>query len=274
MKNIDILKKLYTKKMAKKFCGIDDIDLCKNKERCSCKMAAEVKAYMHTIIPHPYYKLSVDDFTGKSDEGRLLSSGVATEAKKQIVKYCWGDDMTLEKFRDIPKEKRDDHSVIDFRKKRCDNVVIFAHSDVYGNSVSKKSGKTFVASLIMQEAIKRRAFMGNLAQSYDWISFSSLLNMITIGDLDIVPYKSCDWLVVDDITGFKNSANQDSYISSVVDPFFFGRINDRLPTILVFRFDIGRLTMPLENKFGVAIEKIVKNKNTFVISLCDGKENV
>jgi hypothetical protein len=272
MKNIDAIKKIYTKKIAKKFCGIDDISLCPNKDKCSCKIAAEVKAYMHTVIPSPYYKLDIDDFTGKSDEGRLLSSDTALRVKEKIVKYCWGDSMNLKEFNEIPRQNRNNFSVMDFRRRRCDNVVIFADSETYGASFSKKTGKTFVAALIMQEAIKRRAYPGNLVQTYDWVPFSSLLNSIISGEPEVASYKSSDWLVVDDITGFKSSVNKDAYISSVIDPFFFDRIKDRLPTIMVFRFDIGRLAVSISTKYGTAIEKIVKDKNTFVFSLCEDEK--
>lgn len=269
MKNITYLKQVYQKKIAKKFCNVDDISKCPNNGKCSCRIAAEIKAYIQSVIPDPYYKLSIDDFTGRDSNQQLLSNDIAYKAKENIIKYCWGNNMTLEKFKDISHDKRDNISVMDIRRKRCDNVVIFADSEVYGKPSSKKTGKTFIASLIMQEAIKRRAFPGNHIQTYDWVPFSSLTNYIISGDIEVISSKSCDWLVVDDIVGFKNTTSSDAFIASKVDPFFFERLRDNLPTIFVFRFDINKPVVSLESKFGVAIGKIANDKNTMIISLCE-----
>jgi len=263
MKNIDQLKQIYAAKIAKKFCNIDNISMC-SKENCSCKIAAEVKAYIKTIIPPPYHKLTIDDFHGKYNGKQILSSQTVNRAKEKLVKYCWGDNINLREFYDIPISKRSERSFISERRKKGNNVVIYSDNNVMNNS----SGKTFIASLIMQEAIKSRINPGNYIQTYEWLSFFSLESMIKKDDGNSVSYSStCDWLVVDDIVGLMNSPNMDAYISRIIDPFFMDRLKDGLPTIFVFRFDVSKYTSILEKKFGIAMSKIINDSNTYTISL-------
>jgi len=277
MKDITKLKRLLESRIAKKFCDLDDISLC-TKEHCECKIAAEVQAYMLSIIPRQYHKLSIDDFTGKKLSEELLSTKVAIEAKRKLVEYCWG--VSLEVFNRWNETERLNALILDRQKQKGRNVVVysdteksmmpFEHKDK--KEIIPKRGKTMVASLIMKEAIRNRMTPGHYIETYDWIEFSVLLNALRDKDTDMNNVKASDWLVVDDIRGINNSKSMDSFIASMVDPFFFERLQSNLPTILVFRFDINDPMFALEDKFGVAISQIVDDQNTLHISLCEEKE--
>jgi len=278
MKDITKLRKILESRFANRYCNLSDISLCK-KEHCECKVAAEIKAYILSVIPKQYHTLSIEDFTGKTSSEELLSAAVAIEAKSKLVEYCWGTN--LETFNLWDKKQRFDHSILDKQKYIGRNVVIYSDTEKSmkpfeeknkNESVSKR-GKTMVASLIMKEAIRNRIKPGHYLETYDWIEFSVLLNALRDKDTDMNNVKSSDWLVVDDIRGINNSKSMDSFISSIVDPFFSERIQLNLPTILVFRFDINDPMFALEDKFGVAISQIVDDPKTLCISLCEEKIN-
>jgi len=261
LKDISHFKKFYEKIIAKKFCDIEDISLCKNKDQCTCRIAAEVKSFMRVIIPDQYFKLNIDDFTGKHNNKRLLSDDLAVKAKEQIIKYCWGD-ISLDSFNLKSKEDRDNISVMDQRRSNGTNVVIYSDD-------KNSKGKTFVASLVMKEAIKRRTKVGNYVQTYDWLSFSMIGYNMKKDDSKLNHARSADWLVIDDIPASMSTRQADSYMSSLINPFFYERHEDGLPTIFVFRFDISDKFWNIEEKYGIAISKIVEDPKTFKIALCE-----
>ncbi len=276
MRDITKLKRVLESRIANKYCNLSDILFCQ-KEHCECKLAAEVQAYILSTIPRQYHKLSIEDFTGKTSNKELLSVAVVIEAKRKLVEYCWG--VSLETFNRWDEVERLNASILDKQKQMGRNLVIYSDSEKsmmpfeYKDKKESvpKCGKTMVASLIIKEAIRNRITPGHYIDTYDWIEFSVLLNALRDKETDINNVKSVDWLVVDDIRGINNSRNMDSFISSIVDPFFFGRIESNSPTILVFRFDINDPMFALEDKFGVAISQIVDDSNTLRISLCEEK---
>jgi len=262
MKNIGVLKKKFLRLIAKKSCGIDDVSQCPNgNDKCECEKAAEIKAYLGTVIPSPYYNLTIDDFTGKHEDVQLLNPSIAVAAKKQIIKYCWGD-IPVDQFNGMSSLERREKSVLNNRLKEGRNVIIY--SDKHNNN----KGKTFAASLIMQEAIRNRAMPGNYVQTYDWLDFSLIEYYMKKEDPILNSSRSADWLVVDDIIGVVQSQNANAYIASKINPFFIERLQDKLPTIFVFRFDILDSAWSIEEKFGTAINKIVEDPRTFKITLC------
>jgi len=225
---------------------------------------------MKAIIPDPYLNFTINDFTGKHDGKNVLSLDIAVRAKEQLVKYCWGDGMTLEKFNSLNDDQRKDVSKIDLRRREGRNVVIYSDAASFSEETSNK-GKTFIAALIMKEAIGRRSRPGGSALKYDWLEFSMLQYLRKNSDSELNPMRVCDWLVVDDISNLSaQSAAADAYISQLVNPFFFERLQDGLPTIFVFRFDVSKATF-LEERFGLAISKIVRDPRSFKISLCGGE---
>lgn len=260
MKDISILKDKFLKIIAKKNCGIDDISQCPRGERCECEKAAEIKAYLCSVLPSPYYNLTIDDFTGKHKDIQLLDPNMAIKIKKQIIKYCWGN-ISIEDFNQMSHAERRSNIILNHRLKEGRNVVIYSGSN-------DNKGKTFAASLILQEVIKNRVMPGNYVQTYDWLDFSLIEYYMKREDPGLNSSRSADWLVVDDIVGLIQSRNADAYISSRINPFFLERLQDKLPTILVFRFNISDSSWSIEEKFGTAINKIVEDPRTFKLAFC------
>jgi DNA replication protein DnaC len=245
-------------------CSCDDISKCSKPNGCVCKVAAEAKAYMCSIIPHPYHKYTIWDFNGLTDSGTTLSPTVVSNAKSILLKYCWRsvtlDDLQINIYnrKDLDLDKK---SIMDKRLTHGTNVLIHSPN-------GSQTGKTFVASIIMREAIKQRVKPGGAVQTYDWIPFVKLKHLIRKEDESISHLESCDWLVVDDIPyDSGQTRGSEAYMSSLIDPFFAERLDSGLPTIFVFKFDINDQANRWEDVFGLTISSIVKDKHSCKIKL-------
>jgi len=255
LKDITQTKKRLERYYAKQceHCVNEDISKCSKQDGCLCKIAAETKAYMCSIIPNPYHKYTIWDFNGLTKGGSTLSPVVVNNAKSALLKYCW-QGVTLDDLqRNFYNKKQldlDKKSIMDRRLKHGTNLLIYAPN-------GSQSGKTFVASIIMREAIKQRVKPGGAVETYDWIPF-----------VNIVHLESCDWLVVDDIPyDDRVSRPAEAYMSSLVDPFFAERIDSGLPTIFVFKFNIDDQHNRWEDMFGLTISSIVKDTHSHKIKL-------
>ena len=269
MRDINKVRLKFEEYYARNCNGCKDISKCIKGNNCECKLLAEIQAYIYCVVGSPYYKFSIWDFHGRAsnwEKDKLLNTDILNKAKEQVLKYCW-DGIYLDTIAEFENNRKgldlDAKSIIDKRREEGTNVVIYAPTD------ESPKGKTFVASIIMREAIKRRILPGRSIDTYNWIKYPSLWNHIS-NNSEIVEsaLKFCDWLVVDDIpdqSGVKRT--MEHYITSKVDPFFIERMEDGLPTILVFRFDITSKTIRWEDQFGVGIASIIKDPNTFVIGL-------
>jgi len=262
MKNITQIKNKIVKLLLKRN-GITNVDACPEGLLAKVQTAAEVLAYQRSVIPFPYYQYDINSFNGKNDGVNLIKPSVAIEAKKKIVEYCW-KDLSLDDLQKMDPKDIEKKSCVSYRREEGHNVAIFS------GSTNGPSGKTLCASLIMKEAIKRRINPKYLCESYDWISYSGLCQLLRHDSdedskIDSI-LRTCDWLVVDDIDQEKLSEKRQLYYASLIEPFFSDRLKDRLPTILVFRFDPS-MTEILSDKFGVSIQQILTNKKTLKINL-------
>lgn len=258
MKEITKVKERLEERYCKKFCGVKNSQKCP-KSHCACSAAAETRAYMEVVIPKPYCSLSLRDFNGKDKSGRVICNDyILKKVKQQLAKYCWKglDFNNIDKY---SPEELNSKSIISQRRESCDNLVIYAEEESTSNEVT---GKTFVASLVMKEAIKNRVLNGRASESYDWIQYSVLKQRL-INDPDSLSNTKCsDWLVIDDITSESQSTrNQKSLISSKLDSFFYERSEDGLPTIFVFRFDVTMDHSVIEDYYGLTMAKIVKSSH-------------
>jgi len=266
MKDIINIKKELEDYFSKKYCKVDGVSKCPNGDACSCKIAAETQAYLRCIIPHPYYKFTIHDFDGLSlDNNLLIDANIALKAKKKVVDYCW-EGIDILKIQEVSSTELDKYSCISRRRLAGSNVVIFDDSSLNHKSGKSPKGKTFIASLIMKEAIKSRLSSNDsFCQTYDWVEYSILENKVLKKDeIGISELRSSDWLVVDDIT-----YTDQRWRKQALDAFFLERLNDGLPTILVIRFDITKFNS--EDALGVAITKIIRDPKTFIISLASTK---
>ena len=69
-----------------------------------------------------------------------------------------------------------------------------------------------------------------------------------------------------------SSDRMKSYVEMQIDPFFLDRLNQNLPTILVFKFDIRKEIGNIEESFGTAINSIINDNSTCLIPLCQLEE--
>lgn len=268
MKSIQKTKAKYERIFAKKRCNLDNISLC-NKEHCSCSLLAEVWAYVDAVVPEDYVKFTIFDFDGTSnskERQKLLDADIVLNAKNLICEYCWGKTWKYiadtYSTRDSIKEFMRNNSVMLNRLKNGNNIVISGDSDA-------PSGRTMIASIIMKEAIKLR-MKNNMCrtQSYDWIDFAVLRESIKDDSDDLVYYRNCEWLVVDNITISEGSSEkQRAFVSELIDPFFITRYKDNLSTILVFQCDINNSLVNLKKALGTGVTFIVDSKKTYLIPL-------
>lgn len=275
MRNIEKIKSGYTRLFSKEYYNKDDISLLTEIELSVCSSLAEFWAYVYSVVPEEHGQFTIFDFIGYTfdkitkDRKVVIPPKVALYAKNEICKYCWG--MGWKAIKD-KKEKMDqksmmkflrEHSVMERRLKSGNNVVIYGVSD-------QPIGRTMVASVIMKEAIRLRVTHHKRKHKYDWIDFNTLVDAVQKDSFDLADYRSCDFLVVDNIIKKYRSVKQNTFIVDTIDPFFIGRFTNKLPTILVFKFDISNPAATIEQDFGIGINRIITSNRTCKIPLSDG----
>jgi len=270
MEDIEKVKKQFIEFFSEKFYKKKSINLTELEGR-KCSSLAELWAYVYKVVPEGHGKYTIFDFdgtvlsrSGDKKEGSLPVS-IALDAKNKVCDFCWG--IGWEEISKQGKNKSTNSflrrkSVMMDRFKAGCNIAIFGSSD-------KPIGRTMLASIVMKEAIKIRITHGVRGQSYDWIDFSKLFNAIDKGTDDLVDYKSCDWLVVDNIINKVRSPKQTTLVVDLVDPFFISRYHNKQPTILVFKFDIRDKNLDIEKTFGVGVSKILNSTRTLKIPLSE-----
>jgi hypothetical protein len=245
--------------------------------RCApgCERAALVSAYIETIVPEGFRRLTIEDFSGEVTTAggkaiRVLRKDVTATAREQIVKYCWKG---IEPGEPYHRGEWGQKSIMDQRREEGTNVVI------YGNASNVKQGKlhrvpvgkTMIASIVMKEAIHRKFYRGHLADKFEWVQFPTLVKRL-LGqakgeksyDDEIDDWEEADWLVVDGITFNDKTESARSFRASVLDQLFIERVEKRLPTIFVFQDDIEKCD-DYKAEFGVAIANILSSRKTFRI---------
>jgi hypothetical protein len=239
---------------------------------------AEVWAYTAAVVPKDCQFLELPDFTGvTANQDAVLKPEVVLTAQNRISKYCWGTYATKVGAGLNPNSADAlKNSVIDQRRR--DGTAVVIHGNPYAsadanNLVPKKLGRTLVASIIMKEVIKRRLFVGHATDSYEWVQYQTIKTRVKAKDPEaIFGYQTCDWLVVDNI--YLDEKGGDSlrvYGQEMLDTVFMERIDQNLPTILVFQFDINSYANRLPDIVGVGLSQIAQNQNTFKISLTNHK---
>ena len=265
MKNIEILKEKYEKKFAYRI--EKDFDLSDEKKHLNCSIISEIWAYFERTIPEDFLKCSLFDLHGITGDDNQLDAEIFIKAKDVLCKYCWGVDwQKIDKTYKSDEEKIKNfiwhNSVMQQRLQNGNNLVIFGTSN-------SPIGKTIFASIAMKEAIKLRRKPGFRGQTYEWIDLSVLQHLLSnekenneIGD-----YRTCDWLVIDNINRIDFvSLKQHEYITGLLNPFFVERENNKLPTILVFSFDIED-NIDMQKSMGFGLAKMVKSKRSYRIRL-------
>lgn len=238
---------------------------CTQDEEQAMSIVAEREAIRMEIVPKGYRQFNINSLTGFSKNNeQILDDDSAAESKKIILKFLW-PSLTMDKLREMKydsmKEKFCSISNVNYHYDNGSNIVIYG---------GHQKGKTLCASIIMNHIIDMHTYNSkNYSQMYDWISFGILRESLRNRNDENVNYlKGVDWLVVDDIGMLAGNARQaQKYDSYLLDSFFLSRIEDELPTIFVFNFDINKTNIVWEDLYGVAINKIISNSNTIKIGL-------
>ena len=269
MKNIQDSKEKKQEEFAVKYFK-KNFDELEERDARFCSYVAEARAYAEAIIPAQYNQFTIFDFTGRSSDlkSRLIPSAIASRAKDSICEYCW--NMSWKEIQtkgETDSQQRNflrSHSVMMERLEKGSSVAIF------GDSSGGPIGRTMVASIIMSQAIKLRMPVGRKGQTYDWIDFAILKDALVKNGDSITDWKNCDWLVVDNIYYNINSSDQQTaFISEIITPFFIARYSNKLPTILVFQYDLRDACYNVERDLGAGITRILNSKETFKIPLSE-----
>ena len=259
---------------------------CNREGGCECVAPAEVWAFTEHLIPRPCFSKHLSSFVGivpGEEDGQVLSDPVVAEAKRVLIEYCWGH-AKYDGTTDFNSPAMLQRSVLGKRRRDGTNLIIHGESRRGTTAKSPKGyalpqiqkkavGRTLLASVVMKEVIRQRLFPGHVADGYEWVSFPALKSRVTNRDQEaITDYQTADWLVVDGIHPLERvSDNMRGYQLEQLNAVFVDRIENRLPTILVFQFDIASdlKSGALHEKVGLGMAQIVEDESTFKISLTD-----
>lgn len=273
MEDISSYIKHYLKQIRTDCPAFDeDNSECQRKGGCVCYKTSEILANIRSIIPEEYRNSSIFSYTGKVGNKRIVDVREAHRIRSQLWSYMYAGEFPVDKQR-MTRGELNALSVLDERFKKGSSLII--HGDQKsiedreeGNSTFKikrePKGKTLLASCVMIDAIWRRMSSQNMARTYDWISFLMLRQSLKRGDSDVQDALDADWLVIDDICKI-DKGNASSWTKEIVDDFIISRSSEGKPTILVFDFDVTRVS--LDEAMGSGISKIVESQNTYKIKV-------
>lgn len=245
---------------------------CKREGGCVCAKYGEIYSLIHALIKPEYRKLTINSFTGTLPDGtRVVEPTKVKEIRKKLWTYLYGDT----DFKSGLDRKELNHfSALDKRFTDGSNLIIHGesyHTEKDGGFYVRKHvpmGKSLLASIVMIDAIYRRAYPTNKAMTYDWISFLQLRQLLKQKKSDeLIETQEADWLVIDDLGLIdKNDySKSNAWTKEMFDGFLIDRIEQRKPTILVCNFDITKVS--LEEKMGAAFEKIAASSGTHILKV-------
>jgi hypothetical protein len=263
-------RKYYGKVCKKHAGGYEKMPL-----NCACDISAQINAYIEYVLPENYSHLEINDFHGMKNGKQVIPPSVVIAAKKSIIEYCWKDITVEDPYDPVSWWNK---SIIDKRKKEGSSVIVYGNQWQDNSNKSSKMfknpiGKTLIASIIMKEAIRRRASPSNIVDTYQWVSYNRLNSKLMEQaskqyneDTEISNYEDCDWLVVDGFEIEKQSDATRSFKARVLDNFFDERIKYNKPNILVFQDDLS-IHDDLSSEFGKSVNSIINSQKTVRIKL-------
>jgi hypothetical protein len=245
---------------------------CKREGGCVCAKYGEIYALIHSLIKPEYRKSNFYDFTGKlSDDAKTKVVSNASDIRKKLWTYLYGDaDIKA----GLDRKHLNQLSVLDKRFVDGSSLIIHGdsqHTEKDGGFYVRRHvpmGKTLLASIVMVDAIYRRAYPTNRAMTYDWISFLQLRQMLKQKENDqLSETQEADWLVIDDLDLIEKGdhSRSNAWTKEMFDSFLIERIEQRRPTILVCNFDATKTN--LDEKMGAAFAKIVSSSNTHMLKV-------
>jgi hypothetical protein len=247
---------------------------CTRSGGCVCYKTAEVFANIRSLIPQEYRNATIYDYTGraKGSKKRVLTANEAVNIRNQLWGYMYEGEMD-QSVTSMKRSELNERSILDTRFRKGTNLVIHGDQKSIKSSEGyehasfaysrEPKGKTLLASCVMIDAIWRRTSAQNQARTYDWISFLQLRQALKKGR-DLSDAQDADWLVIDDICKIEKS-NSSSWTKETIDDFITSRSHDGKPTILIFDFDVDKVS--LSDTMGTGIAKIVESSNTYRIKV-------
>lgn len=239
---------------------------------CICRKLAEIYAHIEYCIPSEYRKAKIQDFDGNLPSGKkVLDVSKTLEIKNKVSQYIYGVD-----YKEIDGKKESDLvnlSKMDDRYAKGNSFVIYGKSynkkltkDNKLSLLSEPTGKTYIASCIMTQAIWRKCIKGNKTETFNWISFPILKQEIINKTELSENMEESDWLCIDDISlpTIENEFSHTNFVT-LFDSFLMNRMLSKKPTILICQFDID--SIDLSTKLGYSFQKLVSGSNTFIIRL-------
>jgi hypothetical protein len=249
------------------FAGNDE---CKKPNGCYCKKLAEIKGNIDYHIPPEYRDLTINNASGFITTRDGARKQVWTNKNKLQIQtllrdYLFGCEELINL---CDREGCNKASKLDIRYQNCENLVI--HGAVHREknrgipTQPLPTGKTLIACLVIKEAIWRRLYSTNKADTYHIVSYQTLRHDLKNKNENAYTYKETDWLVIDDISLPVNENNFDhQMIVGLLDDFLMTRMENRLPTILVCEFDA--LALDYSSQLGYSFQKLITLKNTWHI---------
>lgn len=247
-------------------------DECSRPDGCYCKKLAEVRGSIDHVIPPEYRDLTINNVSGyiitkDNIRKQVWSQENRIQIQSVLRKYLF-DGVDLHKLTD--RESCNNHSRLDYRFSNGENIII--HGDVIRNkhnglpSQPLPTGKTMIACLILKEAIWRRLYKNNRADTYALVSFQNLKHDLKSKTDDAHNLRDVDWLCIDDIS-LPGNENDFAYQQSIslFDDFLMTRIDNRLPTILIC--DFNATTRDFSSILGYSFQKLITMKNSWHIQV-------
>jgi len=244
-------------------------DECDRTGGCLCRKFAEVRGLIDHIIPEQYRDLNFHNARGaiktKSGEEIDVWKDNRLIIQKLLGEFLFGPEDPNE-F--TCREDYNKASKMDIRFREGANVII------HGSPIKAKkggqpiqsvpTGKTLIGCLILKEAIWRRLYNTNKADTYSLVSYQTLKQDLRLKTERGSDLKECDWLCIDDIieTATSNDFNHQNFLTTF-DDFLMSRMESKLPTILICEFDA--LEKDYTSSLGYSFQKMVTAKDTWLI---------
>jgi hypothetical protein len=249
-------------------------DQCDRKNGCYCRKLAEIKGNIDYVIPSEYRDLTIENahgvITDREGKRHEVWGSVENQAKihKILREYLFGNAESSYSLKS--REEYNSASRLDFRYNQGANLIIHGIPKRYKKSGLPSrpmpTGKTLIGCLVLKEAIWRRLYPTNRADTYSLVSYQTLKQDLKIRSERATDLKECDWLAIDDISlpVNENDFSHQNFIS-LFDDFLMSRMESKLPTILMCDFDV--LSRNYTSIIGYSFQKMVTAKNTWLISV-------
>jgi hypothetical protein len=250
-------------------------DQCQMPDQCRCRKVADARGHIEYVIPPEYREKTINHVRGlvKTKQGedlRVWSDKTVESIKSSLKSYLFGDS---DSSNATSREDYNKISKMDLRFYEGTNLIIHGNpfrlkKEGMPSTQTVPTGKTLIACLVLKEAIWRRLYTTNRADTYALTSYQTLRQDLRQKTERASSLKEYDWLAIDDVSLPLNETdfNHQNFVT-LFDDFLMTRIENRQPTILCCDFDA--LAKDYTDSLGYSFQKMVTSKNTFLIKAGD-----